>query len=375
MNTFLKMDKSSLLFLLFCAVFIHCNRPKQEEMESKPESTHLHLENMHAGVVIDQYGGAYINFYLKNDSINPFTWSLKSEQMPENNKGGAPFQGHFLCLGRWGAPTPGEMEMGVPHNGEATNSMWTVEDISSKRLVMAYESTIDDMDIVREVGLIGNEALFKVTERVRNTNTVGRLNNIVQHVTIGPPFLSQSTLVYTNAGPGFFQDHSYPNPHRWEYEWPNAKDSLGNEYNLQHSDIDHNYVSTHLIEDSVGWIAAWNPERMLLLGYVWQKKDYPWVNVWNHMNDGKPVAKGLEFGTTGIGRPYQDLLAVDTRFHGYNSFEFLDAGEEVEKSFYGFLIKIERDIQGIISISINEKTLILELSYDKANVKKDPQLN
>ncbi len=365
------MNKHLLFILLCSAVFVFCNRPGKEKKEPENGSTHLHLKNYYAGLVIDQYGGAYINFYLKNDSINPLTWSLTSDQMPENNKDGAPFQGHFLCLGRWGAPTPGEMEMGVPHNGEATNSMWTVEGISSDKLVMSHESTLDGLDIVREVEFIGNEALFEVTERVRNSNTVGRLNNIVQHVTLGPPFLSAATMVFTNAGPGFFQDHSYPDPHRWEYRWPIAKDSLGNEYDLQRSDIDYNYVSTHLIEDTVGWIAAWNPERMLLLGYVWQKKDYPWVNVWNHISNGKPVAKGLEFGTTGIGRPYQDLLAVDTRFHGYDSFEYLDAGEAVEKSFYGFLIKTERNIQGINAVSVNDKSITLDLLTDDGTYQKE----
>ena len=355
------MNKHLLLILLCCNILIFCNQPKKDQQTANTESSRLHLENENAGLVIDRDGGAYVNFYVKEDSINPLTWSLTSEQMPENNRDGAPFQGHFLCLGRWGAPTPGEIEMGVPHNGEATNSMWTIDSISASKLVMSHESTLDDLEIVREVEFIGNEALFRVTERVRNTNTVGRLNNIVQHVTLGPPFLSTSTLVFSNAGPGFFQDHSYPNPYRWEYEWPVAKDSLGNEYDLQRSDIDYNYVSTHLVEDSVGWIAAWNPDRKILLGYVWHKDDYPWVNVWNHMNAGKPVAKGLEFGTTGIGKPYQVLLAVNTRFYGHNSFEFLDAGEEVEKSFYGFLTTIETDIQDIISVTINDNEILLEL--------------
>lgn len=365
------MNRYLFLILLFCNTLTFCNRSGADQQVPKQESSHLHLKNKNAGLVIDQYGGAYINFYLKDDSINPLTWSLTSEQMPENNRDGAPFQGHFLCLGRWGAPTPGEMEMGVPHNGEATNRMWRIGSKSSSKLVMSYESSLDDLEIVREVEFIGNEAMFRVTERVGNTNTVGRLNNIVQHVTLGPPFLSTSTLVFTNAGPGFFQDHSYPDPHRWEYEWPVAKDSLGNEYDLQRSDIDYNYVSTHLVEDTVGWIAAWNPDRKILLGYVWHKDDYPWVNVWNHMNEGKPVAKGLEFGTTGIGKPYQDLLAVDTRFHGYNSFEFLDAGETVEKSFYGFLTTIDMEFDEIIKVTIKQNKIHLELLHNDERLQKE----
>lgn len=356
------MTSMFVLFVFASVLLVSCQQEKEKEGNESGTGQHLLLTNEKAGLIIDQYGGAYISFYLKKDSVNPLTWSLMSEQMPPNNRDGAPFQGHFLCLGRWGAPTPGEMEMGVPYNGEATNSMWSVQDKTVDQVVMGYKSSLDDMEIIREAELLGEEAVFFVKEQIRNTNTVARLNNVVQHVTIGPPFLSDATRLFSNAGPGFFQDHSYPDPHRWEYMWPMAKDSLGNSYNLQRSDMDYNYVSTHLIEDSVGWITAWASELRLLLGYVWYKTDYPWLNVWHHTEDGKPVAKGLEFGTTGIGKPYQDLLATDTRFHGSTSFEFLDAGELVEKTFYGFLVSLDEELIEIQHVSLSDG--LIKMDYE-----------
>ena len=38
-----------------------------------------------------------------------------------------------------------------------------------------------------------------VTEDVKNDNKLGRVYNMVQHATIGPPFLDENTLVDSNA--------------------------------------------------------------------------------------------------------------------------------------------------------------------------------
>lgn len=124
-------------------------------------------------------------------------------------------------------------------------------------------------------------------------------------------------------------------------------DTLGTTTDLRQTSPEHNYVSTHIFapEGTYGWIIAYNPREGLLLGYVWRLNEYPWLNVWNHQENGQPVAKGLEFGTTGVGRPYRELLETDTRFHGHNSWEYLDAGEEIEKSFLGFLLPVGADAE------------------------------
>ena len=79
------------------------------------------------------------------------------------------------------------------------------------------------------------------------------------------------------------------------------------------------------------------------------------------MKDGKPYAKGLEFGTTGIGRPYQELLQVNTRFHEKNSFFYLDALECFEKSFICFQVRIPEGYKGVENIELkNEKIILIE---------------
>src|SRR5689334_16816575 len=83
------------------------------------------LENNFCSLTVDSFGGAITNFHLKNIAqINPLSFAFTKEQMPENNKNGAPYQGHFLCAGRWGLPSENEIKNGVPNHGEAANIVW-----------------------------------------------------------------------------------------------------------------------------------------------------------------------------------------------------------------------------------------------------------
>lgn len=302
------------------------------------ESHVLTLGNRNIKLDVDIQGGAIIRFEV-DGSVNPFTWRVEQSEMPTNNQSGAVFQGHFLCTGRWGAPTDGEIAAGVPHNGQASRDRWEVVKQSENILEMKIDAPLDGVSIYRRMELNEVKRYVKVIEKVRNTTSAGRLFNMVQHATIGPHFLNEETMIETNATSGFMQHLSYPDPHRYAYSWPRAFDQRANKsIDLRRSDSPESYVSTHLFNDSVGWVSATSPRHQLTLLYVWKTREYPWLNVWQQYRDGKLWAKGLEFGTAGIGRSYQELLRHDTRFNGQNSFFYLDAGEVVTKSYICFLL-------------------------------------
>lgn len=314
-----------------------------------------------ASLSVNLSGGSFVDFRLNNQSPNPFSWNIPIKEMPQNNRNGVPFQGHFLCLGRWGAPTEGEIKAGVPHNGQSGNQLWKItEQSADSSLCIHSEAPLDGVIAERKIYFDKNNAVFQVTDYIESTLTTGRLFNIVQHSTIGVPFLSPSTIIDSNADRGFMQHLSFPDPHQYEYTWPKGiADSSGKTIDLTRTDTPLSYVSTHLFNEKTGWITASGPDCGLLIGYIWDTSDYPWLNIWHEMKNGYPHAKGLEFGTTGIGRSYQDLLAKDTRFHGKNSFFFLDALEQLEKSFICFQIEIPKDYKGVKSIELKGEEIIL----------------
>lgn len=294
------------------------------------------------------------------NSTNPLTWSLKTEQMPPNNRNGAPFQGHFLCTGRWGAPTKGEIAMGVPHNGQASNVLWNVETLNDTLLKLKVAAPQDQMEIVRSFRSSARAGCILVYEEFSSTSSVLRLNNIVQHVTIGPPFLNKETIILSNAGEGFLQNHSWPDPSLYAYSWPIAQDSMGKRFDLRRPNTKRNFVSTHIISDSIGWVSAYDPVSGNLLLYKWKSSEYPWLNIWNHQENGTPVALGMEFGTTGIGRSYNELIFNPRSiFKGFHSYTSLDAGEKVEKSYMLYYLAIgknknEQQVLKEINMKLND---------------------
>ena len=297
------------------------------------------LSNGTISLEISKMGGAFVS--LQNvEKVNPFSWKVTKEQMPVNNRSGAVFQGHFLCTGRWGAPTEGEMAAGVPHNGQAARDKWKILKKTSTTVEMYIKAPLDGIEITRKVELEQNGCGFRVTETFYNYTSIGRLFNVVQHATVGAPFLDDSLKVFSNATKGFMQHLSYPNPYQHSYNWPMAYNSKGvDSIDLRRSDTPDSYVSTHIFSDSVGWVMAVSPTHRLSLVYAWKTTAYPWINIWHQRVEGTLWAKGLEFGTTGIGRSYQDLLAHDTSFEGRNSFVFLDAKQRLTKSYQCWLVK------------------------------------
>ena len=77
----------------------------------------LTLENRNSIVTINLEGGAYTDFHLKENPLNPISW--EQEETFQSS-----FKGHFLCFDRWGPPSEGEQKNGFKHHGEVNDLVW-----------------------------------------------------------------------------------------------------------------------------------------------------------------------------------------------------------------------------------------------------------
>jgi hypothetical protein len=317
----------------------------------------LVLDGKAAQLVVDLAGGSLVDFHLQDQMLSPLAWE----------EPGAPTaprpMGHFLCLDRWGAPSDAEKRNGMPFHGEAARVEWkTVEEPHAANggveARMSAELPIAKIAIERRIRLSDAQPVFVVTEMVTNRNLLGRIYNMVQHATIGPPFLDESTLVDANAGRGFMQSSPLPNPEQPSVTWPQALQN-GRPVDMRRlvNDPNPNVVS-YIIEGEYGWTTASNATRGLLIGYVWKTSDYPWFNAWRHVENGKPFARGLEFGTTGLHQPYP-ILVRKGRIFDHPLFVYLDAGQSVTRSYAGFLCRIPKDYRGVARIDVSPGRLVL----------------
>lgn len=325
------------------------------------------LEGKAAQLTVDLGGGSIADFHLSDQPLNPLSWdswsfSPKPDSTPSPDSTRS--MGHFLCLDRWGPASDAEIKNGMGWHGEATRVTWKAPDKAKKKdgrihTEMTAELPMGGLSVKRSIALAESQALFVVTEQVTNQNKLGRLYNIVQHPTIGPPFLDEQTLVDANGRKGFMQGSPMPNPEEPAVFWPQALNRDGEMVNIRHlSDDADPAVVSYVIDEEYGWVTASSPTTGLLIGYIWKTCEYPWFDAWRHAANGKPFARGLEFGTSGLHQPFPILIKKGKIF-GRSIYEYLDAGETASKSYACFLFKIPADYQGVASLSYAEGKLTL----------------
>ena len=326
------------------------------------------LEGKIARLIVDIGGGSIVDFQLSAQGINPLVFDNIVFEPKE--KFFRPMA-HFLCLDRWGAPSKAEKQNGMFFHGEASRVEWKIlkRPTLKGKLIKASMSAslpLAGLEVKRLVQLSDTSATFTISETVINRNKLGRIYNMVQHPTIGPPFLDETTLVDSNARKGFMQPQSDPQPQPTSLPtpeepavyWPHAVKKK-EPVNLRQltSDADPNVVS-FIFEENLGWVTASNASQGLLIGYLWKTSEYPWLNIWRHVEKGKPFARGLEFGTTGLHAPFS-ILVEKGKIFDRPLYVHLDTGQSVVRSYRAFLFEIPNDYQGVGRLTYTDGTLII----------------
>ncbi|WP_341840359.1 hypothetical protein [Chitinophaga caseinilytica] len=278
--------------------------------------------------------------------MNPLSFTYPLEGIA-SACGQAAFKGHFLCLGRWGDPSAAERSAGAIKHGDFFVRQWEVlPPYSDTRVRMRAISPVEKLQVEREVILEESAPVFYVQETVTNVGVLGRWYNMVQHPTIAGPFLHEHTRVFSNADVGICQESD----HTVRSQWPVGQAGAGEKVNLEYSHQPDNHVFSFIVQPGAafGWLAAWSPADKLLIGYSWPRADFPWINCWQHSENGKMRYRGLEFGTSGIHAPLEEIMrSGKADLLGEKTVRFLGAGERITTRYAGFLAKIEDEVTDI----------------------------
>ncbi len=253
----------------------------------------------------------------------------------------------------------------MPFHGEAATVEWETLSPPARQegavvAEMRCRLPIGGMELKRRLELSETSALCRVREDITNLNPLGRVYNIVQHPSIGPEFLDESVLVDTNAWKGFAQGGKTPVPEEPVLYWPKVIHN-GALADLRTLRDDHNPgVVSFVFADSLehGWVTAVNPNKGLLIGYLWKLSEYPWLNIWRNVQNGRPAARGLEFGVTGLHQPFPTLVAKGAIF-GRPLFEYIDSGQTITKSYIMFLAKTPSGFEGVRDVHLRGDDIVI----------------
>ncbi len=327
------------------------------------------LKNQRVALGVTTAGGGIIEFRLAGEAVNPLNWTIHGLEPVQPGK---PYlRGHFLCLDRWGAPSEAEAERGVPFHGEAPRINWKLSRAPRPgeefpHLRMECRMPLAGLSVVRTIRLSRSASVARVHEKVTNDRNLGRIYNMVQHPSIAAPFLDETTLIDTNATFGFLQEGEIPASSERASLWPHQKVQgqrvdLRRFLNNETRGVVHD-VSSFIFdsETEFGWVTAVNPKTGLLLGYTWQTRDYPWLNIWRHRENGRVKSRGLEFGTTGLHQPFGTLVAQG-RILERPVFTYIDAGGSVSREYLMFTIRVPENYAGVNRLMVDSKAGSIEL--------------
>jgi hypothetical protein len=276
--------------------------------------------------------------------------------------------GHFICFDRWGPSSPEDEAQGIPFHGEASKLSWTLhqgpelnEGLYSAE--MSCTLPIVKLGLKRKIYLGNHSSVFKVVEEITNHNDSSKVYNLVQHPTIGSPFLDETTIVDTKVDSGFSQAGNLPPNPADVFTWPEAMVD-GDSTDLRYLSGDDSWwqsVVTFSVDEmeEYGWATAVNPSLNLMIGYFWPTADYPWLNLWQTITNGNPFARGLEFGTTGLHQPWPTIQEIDSIL-GKKLYEEINVGDTITKSYHAFLSEIPGDYKGVESVSMNGNKIKIE---------------
>ncbi len=282
----------------------------------------------------------------------------------------AAISGHNLCLGWFGGPSSAEGKAGMDCHGEAPVARWRLrkKTITARAVTLVTECDLPvaSMRLTRTVKLSKGASCIHIKEDIVSLSRRDLPFTMCEHVTFGPPFLAKGVTLFDmpategHTFPGEFSKFQRMKPNA-AFRWPKAPGSKGKKVDLRTLDKTirkNSDFSSQLIDPARedAWFSAVNPEKGLMVAYVWKREDFPWVGNWEENYEhgakpwaGKSLTRGMEFGNT----PFPEGLrpAVDRgTFHGRPTFQWLPARGRVTMNYDILALPVDRDCQGVKDI-------------------------
>jgi hypothetical protein len=318
------------------------------------------IENEHLRVTVLRGGGHVAEVFDKRAGVNPLwtpPWrSIEpSHYDPRRHPeyGGtvessllAGIMGHNLCLDIFGGPSAAEARAGVPVHGEASTADFDIS-AASDSIVMRASLPRARLEVERRLELRGRAVWIR--ETVQNPDGVDKPVGWTQHVTLGPPFLqkgrtrfrasvTQSRVFESAFGAGDYLRIGA------DFDWPQAPRIQGGSADLRvftDAPVSSAYTA-HLTDPARtdAFFVAYSPDSRLAFGYVWQRRDFPWLGIWEeNLSRAQPpwnsntITRAMEFGVSPFPETRQAMVERG-RLFDTPGFRWIPAGSQVSVEYF-----------------------------------------
>jgi hypothetical protein len=313
-------------------------------------------------------GTSLVSLVLADDEprLNPLWNPRRIAAGRPHPFGNGPGFGHFVCVDGFGMPSPEERQAGLPMHGEAHRRQYEVIESTRSRLQLTATLPLVQESFTRSFRLVDGENVLYVSSELENRMAFDRPVHWAEHATIGWPFLERRATVVDMPAARAKTRAWGPQadlPHRLasfeEFAWPMAPGVDGRPVDLRAAGTEPSGDHTTCLMDAarpLAYITFLHPARRLLLGYVFRRNEFPWVQNWEYYPADDQLARGLEFSTMPFDVPRREAVDMHSLFDT-PTYRWLPAKSTITSQFLLFWTRTPPGFARIADVRLAEGTL------------------
>ena len=368
-------------------------------------------------------GGALASVVLADDpqQLNPYWNSARLNREAGRPPATGPFSGqmgHFLAVDGFGQPSADERKLGFPQHGEAHTLQFdhtSSNEAGVATLDMKVLLPIVQENFRRTFRIVKGENVVYVDSQLENLMGFDRPVNWAEHATIQNPFMEPGvTSVYLSGTRSQVRDNAAPQGQLAaqaaagqgrggqapgaqapgvqpagaapaagrggarrnlavgkDFTWPMAPGEDGTPVDMSLTPLDPrptNNTATLMTNQKLAWIAALNPNKRMIYGYIFKSDEYPWVQHWCNFSSVASLVRGMEFSTQPYDYSKREVLTKGPMFDT-PTYRWLPAKSTIESHFLMFYAHVPEGFSRVDDIRLeNGQITILDKKSGKQAV-------
>ena len=342
----------------------------------------LLLSNDKIELTVIPEGGAMAQILLKDDKekLNPLWNPYWIARQAGLNRPTNFYRGHFVCVDGFGPSSAEERAAGLPMHGEAHTLPWelrssrkqgnTTSASFSVNLPLSHET------LTRTFHVVDGENVVWIDSELTNLLAFDRPVFWGEHATVSAPFLEPGKVAVDMPVTKSKTKAYQPAPVRRlqsfaDFTWPMAPTLDGKLFDVRTAPMTPNTTdhTATLIDPArrLGFVTALHLEKRLLVGWVFRREEFPWVQTWLSYPGPNRMARGLEFSTQPFDLPRAEVLKSGPLFDS-PVFRIAPAKSPIASSFLMFYTAVPDGFRKVDDVQLTGGKLVIEDRTNKRTV-------
>jgi hypothetical protein len=329
-------------------------------------------------VAVVKQGGSMLRILIQGDSqgLSPYGNPEMVPQVPDNRKLQGPMVGHFVCVDGFGNPSAEERRAGAAMHGEVYLQPWKV--VASEKqgatatVKFAVNLPLAQESFTRQLRMVDGESVIYVDSELESQVAFDRTANWGEHPFLFPPFLEPEKTVVDMSGTRAKTrtgGQRLPFAQGLDFTWPAVPGADGKPVDLRAQPAGVNWMghTTTLMEPSrpLAYVTVLNTDRHYLLGYVFRREEYPWVQNYMQYTTNGWSGRGIEFATQPFDLPHKDMVELNRMFDT-PVYRWLPAKSKIATRFLLFWVKSPEGMTRVDDVRLENGKIVVE---DRASGK------